>query len=67
MDKEMDARVATLEREMGDVNKTLFKGNGTPPMTARMSALEKTQSVQTWLLRTILGGVIAVIIKQYAG
>lgn len=67
MDKEMDARVTTLEREMGDVNKTLFKGNGTLPMTARVSALEKTQNVQTWLLRTILGGVIAVIIKQYAG
>lgn len=61
------ARVEALEREMKEARKVLFIGNGEPPMTSRMAALERTQKTQTWLLRTILGGVIAVIIKQYAG
>lgn len=63
----MEERVKTLEREMGEVRRVLLVGNGHPPLTERFAALERSQNTQIWLLRTIVGGLLAVIIKQYAG
>lgn len=62
-----EERLKTLEREMGEVRRILIVGNGHPPLTERFAALERSQNTQIWLLRTIIGGLLAVIIKQYAG
>ena len=67
MSKAMEERIATLEREMGEVRKILIVGNGTPPMTERMVAVERTLKTQTWLLRTILAAVLTGLVKQFIG
>lgn len=67
MDGEVEARLDTLEREMGEVRKILFTGNGHPPLTERVAGLEKAIATQTWLLRAILAAVITGLAGQVAG
>ncbi len=66
-DKEMEARVATLEREMGEVRKALFTGNGQPPVISQLSSLTQWSKSQTWVTRATLGGVVANFIQQLFG
>lgn len=66
MDGEIEARLDTLEREMGEVRKILLTGNGHPPLTERVAGLEKAIATQTWLLRAILGAVITGLAGQVA-
>ena len=61
-DSSIESRVLTLEREMGEMRKTLFIGNGHPPLIERFAALERSQATQIWLLRTIVGGVLTNIV-----
>jgi len=63
----LEERISVLEREMGEVRKILIVGNGTPPMTERMAAVERTLKTQTWLLRTILAAVLTGLVKQFLG
>lgn len=37
----------------------VFTGNGTPSLKERVAAMERAIQTQTWLMRTVLGGVIA--------
>lgn len=67
MDGDVDARLATLEREMGEVRKILLTGNGHPPLTERVAGLERALATQTWLLRAILGTAGTGVIAQVAG
>lgn len=67
MDGEVEARLDTLEREMGEVRRILLTGNGHPPLTERVAGLEKAIATQTWLLRAILGAVITGLAGQVAG
>ena len=65
IDADAEVRLKTLEREMGEVRRILILGNGSPPLTARVAALERTLSTHTWLLRLILGGVITNLVAQF--
>lgn len=67
MDGDVEARLATLEREMGEVRKILLTGNGHPPLTERVAGLERALATQTWLLRAILGTAGTGVIAQVAG
>lgn len=67
MDGEVEARLDTLEREMGEVRRILLTGNGHPPLTERVAGLEKAIATQTWLLRAILAAVITGLAGQVAG
>ena len=67
MEDALETRIATLEREMQEVRKVVIVGNGTPPLTSRMAAVEQTLKTQTWLLRTILGAVLVGLVKQFIG
>lgn len=60
-----DRRIDTLEREMHDVNKTLYKGNGQPPLVATVAEIRKAQSTQTWLLRTTLAVVVGDFLQRF--
>lgn len=37
----------------------VFTGNGQPPLVARVAAIERALQTQTWLIRAVLGGVLA--------
>ena len=67
MDGDVEARLATLEREMGELRKILLTGNGHPPLTERVAGLERALATQTWLLRAILGTAGTGVIAQVAG
>lgn len=64
-DTAQNLRLDTLEREMKEVRKILLVGNGSPPLTSRVAALEKTLNTHTWLLRLILGAVLTSLVKQF--
>lgn len=44
---------------LDNLEKIVYLGNGQPPLTARLAALERATQTQTWLIRSVLGGVIA--------
>lgn len=64
--EDLAARLATLEREMGEVRKILLTGNGHPPLTERVAGLERALATQTWLLRAILGTAVTGVAGQAA-
>lgn len=41
------------------LEQAVFTGNGQPPLVARVASIERAIQTQTWLIRTVLGGVIA--------
>ena len=72
-------RIATLEREMGEVRKILLVGNGHPPLTERVTVMETSlESIRTslaklnsgisrvvWLvLSSVIGQILMVIFRQ---
>lgn len=56
-----EARISALERDMADVKHALFTGNGKPSLMERVATIERGMATQTWLLRVILGAVLASI------
>jgi hypothetical protein len=46
-------------KRLDKLESAVFTGNGQPPLVARVAAIERAVQTQTWLLRTVLGGVIA--------
>ena len=61
MSDDYEARISALERGLADVQHKLFIGNGQPSLVERVATIEKGMATQTWLLRVILGGVLASI------
>jgi hypothetical protein len=46
-------------KRLDKLEQAVFVGNGSPPLVARVAAIERALQTQTWLIRTVLGGVIA--------
>jgi hypothetical protein len=49
-------------KRLDKLESAVFTGNGQPPLVARVAAIERAIQTQTWLIRTVLGGVIANLI-----
>ena len=49
-------------KRLDKLEQAVFVGNGSPPLVARVAAIERALQTQTWLIRTVLGGVIANLI-----
>lgn len=58
--------INTLERELGEVRGLLY-GDERPGLVERLTALERGQQTQTWLLRATLGVCIGILIRQFVG
>lgn len=58
MPSETEIRPECLSR-FRDLEKKVFKGNGEPSHDSRIARLERSDETKTWLLRVILGGVLA--------
>ena len=61
MAAEPEIRPECLSR-FRDLEKKVFKGNGEPSHDSRIARLERSDETKTWLLRVILGGVLANLI-----
>lgn len=46
-------------KRLDKLEATVYIGNGQPPLVARMASIERALMTQTWIMRTVLGGVIA--------
>ena len=46
-------------KRLDKLESAVFTGNGQPPLLARVAAIERAMQTQTWLIRTVLGGVVA--------
>ena len=46
-------------KRLDKLEQAVFVGNGSPPLVARVAAIERALQTQTWLIRTVLGGVVA--------
>ncbi len=49
-------------KRLDKLESAVFTGNGQPPLVARMAAIERAMQTQTWIMRTVLGGVLANLI-----
>ena len=49
-------------KRLDTLESAVFTRNGQPPLVARVASIERAVQTQTWLLRTVLGGVIANLI-----
>ena len=49
-------------KRLDKLESAVFTGNGQPPLVARMAAIERAIQTQTWIMRTVLGGVFANLI-----
>ncbi len=49
-------------KRLDKLESAVFTGNGQPPLVARMAAIERAIQTQTWIMRTVLGGVLANLI-----
>lgn len=46
-------------KRLDKLESAVFTGNGQPPLVARIAALERAMQTQTWIMRTVLGSVLA--------
>ena len=46
-------------KRLDKLEQAVFVGNGSPPLVARVAAIERALQTQTWLIRTVLGTVLA--------
>lgn len=49
-------------KRLDKLESAVFTGNGQPPLVARMAAIERAIQTQTWIMRTVLGGVLCNLI-----
>ena len=54
-----DPSFTEIWKRLDKLESAVFTGNGQPPLVARVAAIERAIQTQTWLLRTVLGGVVA--------
>jgi hypothetical protein len=45
-------------KRLDKLESAVFTGNGQPPLVARVAAIERAIQTQTWLIRTVLAGVL---------
>lgn len=46
-------------KRLDKLEQAVFVGNGSPPLVARVAAIERALQTQTWLMRTVLGVVLS--------
>ena len=46
-------------KRLDKLESAVFTGNGQPPLVARTASIERAIQTQTWLIRTVLGTVLA--------
>lgn len=49
-------------KRLDKLESAVFTGNGQPPLVARVAAIERAIQTQTWLIRTVLAGVLGNLI-----
>lgn len=57
-----DPAFPEIWKRLEKLEQAVFTGNGQPPLVARVASIERAIQTQTWLIRTVLGGVIANLI-----
>lgn len=57
-----DPSFTEIWKRLEKLEQAVFTGNGSPPLVARMAAIERAIQTQTWIMRTVLGGVLANLI-----
>ena len=54
-----DPAFPEIWKRLEKLEQAVFTGNGTPSLKERVAAMERAIQTQTWLIRTVLGGVLA--------
>lgn len=54
-----DQSFTEIWKRLEKLEQAVFTGNGQPPLVARVASIERAIQTQTWLIRTVLGGVLA--------
>lgn len=55
-------RIGTMEREVGDLNDKVWRGNGKPSIIEQLAVMRQTVSALCWLVAVTCGAVIAQIV-----
>lgn len=54
-----DPSFTEIWKRLEKLEQAVFTGNGQPPLKERVASIERAIQTQTWLIRTVLGGVLA--------
>jgi len=57
--------LATMERELGTLNKTVFLGNSKPSLVTQIATMQQTLNGMLWTLRAVAVAVIAQIVLAF--
>lgn len=60
--RENAGAIHEIWKRLDKLESAVFTGNGQPPLVARVASIERAIQTQTWLIRTVLGGVLANLI-----
>lgn len=55
-------RIGAVEREVGDLNDKVWRGNGKPSIIEQIACMRQTVSALCWLVAVTCGAVIAQIV-----
>ncbi len=56
--------IESIRRELGDLNKVVFRGNGKPPLITQVALIDSKISALCWLVAVTCGAVIAQIVTM---
>lgn len=69
-DCKQEDRLTTCERELGDLNKVVWRGNGTPSLVAQMAVMSQTVKALCWLVggacMAVLGQIVVLVFRAVA-
>lgn len=60
-----EKRLEGIEREIGDLNTRVWRGNGKPALTEQVAVLVQTVRALSWLVAVTCAAVIAQIVAMW--
>jgi hypothetical protein len=65
VDCQQSEKHETIERELGDLNKAVFRGNGKPSLTSRMEVVDAKINALCWVAAATLAAVIGQVVVLF--
>lgn len=63
-----DTRIAGMERELGDLNKIVIRGNGKPSLVSQVAVLDTKLTLLCWLVgvtcAAVIGQIVSMVLKH---
>jgi hypothetical protein len=58
-------KIESIEREIGDLNKAVFRGNGKPSLISQVAVMDSKINAICWLVTATCGAVIVQLVVLF--